>query len=201
MFLQNRHRLETTFWAQKQFIQEAQLLYQLRHPHIPRVIDYFLIPRQGQYLVMDYVPGENLEAIVRPHSALGEVEALACMAQVLDALIYLHDQAIIHRDVKPWWITRSGRPTPCSRSRGARNHRRKRRRSPCRQSARVRPSSSTCRPPRRPLLRRSPRLRRKSAIPRPRPPLSFCQSTIWPRRPSLTPCTFATHGFRVALSR
>jgi len=96
-----KENLETTSWSQKQFIQEAQLLYQLRHPHIPRVIDYFLIPRQGQYLVMDYVPGENLEAIVKQYGSLGEAEALACMAQVLDALIYLHGQAILHRDVKP----------------------------------------------------------------------------------------------------
>ena len=51
--------------AQSQFTREAHLLHQLRHSNIPRVTDYFFVPQQGQYLVMDYVQGENLEHIVK----------------------------------------------------------------------------------------------------------------------------------------
>src|SRR3990172_8981239 len=46
--------------ALRQFEREAQLLAKLRHPHLPRVTDHFLIPGQGQYLVMDFVEGEDL---------------------------------------------------------------------------------------------------------------------------------------------
>lgn len=47
--------------AQRQFAREADLLVRLRHPCLPRVTDCFLMPGQGQYLVMDYVEGLDLQ--------------------------------------------------------------------------------------------------------------------------------------------
>ena len=47
--------------AERRFAQEAQLLARLHHPNMPRVIDHFLLPGRGQYLVMDYVEGRNLQ--------------------------------------------------------------------------------------------------------------------------------------------
>src|SRR5918997_302905 len=41
------------------FEHEAQLLANLRHPALPRVIDHF-VDREGQFLVMDYIPGDDL---------------------------------------------------------------------------------------------------------------------------------------------
>ena len=35
----------------------------LRHPNLPRVIDHFFIPGQGQYLVMDFVEGSSIAAL------------------------------------------------------------------------------------------------------------------------------------------
>ncbi|HSJ57529.1 MAG TPA: protein kinase [Anaerolineae bacterium] len=87
--------------SQRQFQREASLLYHMRHPHLPRVIDYFAIPEQGQYLVMDYVEGEDLKQLLARRGAVPEPEALAWIGQVLDALDYLHKHKIIHRDVKP----------------------------------------------------------------------------------------------------
>jgi serine/threonine protein kinase len=87
--------------SQKQFTREAGLLYRLRHPNLPRVIDHFSIPYQGQYLVMDYVQGDDLRQIIAHHGAVPEAQALGWIGQVLDALEYLHSEQIIHRDVKP----------------------------------------------------------------------------------------------------
>lgn len=90
--------------AESRFTQEAQLLARLHHPNMPRVIDHFLVPERGQYLVMDYVEGRNLQEILRRRlRPLGQDEALAIIYQVCAVLCYLHDQSppIVHRDVKP----------------------------------------------------------------------------------------------------
>jgi Tol biopolymer transport system component len=87
--------------AQRQFEREARLLATLRHPHLPRVSDHFVIPGQGQYLVMDFVEGEDLRHRLERLGALPEVEVYRWATEILDALAYLHQRNIIHRDIKP----------------------------------------------------------------------------------------------------
>jgi serine/threonine protein kinase len=94
------------YWdeAQRQFEREALLLANLRHPNLPRVTDFFTIAAQGQYLVMDYVEGYDLQTILdRLGHPLEESQVLKWIDQICDALAYLHEQdpPIIHRDVKP----------------------------------------------------------------------------------------------------
>ncbi len=88
----------------RQFEREARFLAELHHPNLPRVIDCFLIPEQGQYLVMDFIEGETLEEKL-DHSggALTEDQVIPWINQVCDALSFLHSQnpPVIHRDVKP----------------------------------------------------------------------------------------------------
>jgi len=87
--------------SQRQFAREAALLFRLRHSNLPRVSDHFVLPGQGQYLVMDYIEGQDLNQILARRGPVPEAQALSWIGQVLAALDYLHRTNIIHRDVKP----------------------------------------------------------------------------------------------------
>ena len=98
-----KENLDTSESAQRQFKREAQLLSDLSHPNLPKVIDHFVLPGQGQYLVMEYVEGEDLQQMLERQGPLAEAQAVDWIGQVCDALIYLHSQnpPVIHRDIKP----------------------------------------------------------------------------------------------------
>ncbi|MGB7068345.1 MAG: serine/threonine-protein kinase [Pyrinomonadaceae bacterium] len=82
---------------------EARLLNSLKHSALPRVSDHFL-EENGQFLVMEYIPGEDLHAMIEQNGKPFPVEDVILWAdQLLDALEFLHNQAtpVIHRDIKP----------------------------------------------------------------------------------------------------
>ncbi len=90
--------------AYEQFIAEAQLLARLKHANLTKVTDYFADPSGGQFLVMEYVPGQDLEQLMRDATALLPWRQVAEWALIVcDVLTYLHtqDPPIIHRDIKP----------------------------------------------------------------------------------------------------
>lgn len=99
-----KENLYTTLDHSRQFRREATILASLRHPALPRVIDHFIIEHSGEYLVMDYIPGEDLREILeRIGKPLDESEAVRLGLAICDALSYLHQctPPIVHRDVKP----------------------------------------------------------------------------------------------------
>jgi serine/threonine protein kinase/Tol biopolymer transport system component len=87
----------------RQFRREAVILANLRHPNLPRVTDHFVIDGQGQYLVMDFIEGEDLRERIDREGLLSDADAVILGVAISEALSYLHTQQpqIVHRDIKP----------------------------------------------------------------------------------------------------
>ncbi len=90
----------------EQFYREASVLARLDHPNLPKVSDFFT-EDERDFLVMDYVPGEDLKTLIsqarRDRTKLAQSDVLQWTMQLGDALRYLHSQdpPVIHRDIKP----------------------------------------------------------------------------------------------------
>jgi eukaryotic-like serine/threonine-protein kinase len=98
-----KENLFTTEEFARQFHREAIILANLRHPNLPRVTDHFVIEGQGQYLIMDYIEGENLSERIDRIGPLKEDEVVILGVAMCEALIYLHSRQpqVVHRDIKP----------------------------------------------------------------------------------------------------
>jgi serine/threonine protein kinase len=83
-----------------QFRNEARLMMSLEHPHILRVFD-FGMQDHVPFLVTAYAAGGSLRDRYPRGSRLALPDIVLLVQQVADALQYLHDHKLIHRDVKP----------------------------------------------------------------------------------------------------
>jgi eukaryotic-like serine/threonine-protein kinase len=79
---------------------EAQTLARLSHPHIVRVLDYGVSDGRP-YFAMEHLGGEPLDEVLFARGAFSLEHALELARQLLDALGYLHDKGLVHRDIKP----------------------------------------------------------------------------------------------------
>ena len=86
------------------FEREANLLATLNHPAIPRIYDYFSQDDRS-YLVIEYIHGKDLEAIItETEGFLAEEQVLGWAIELCDVLSFLHNHKpdpIIFRDMKP----------------------------------------------------------------------------------------------------
>lgn len=81
---------------------ETRLLASLNHPGLVTVFDAGAEQDRGMsYLVMELVRGPSLASYLRSNAALGVGEVAAIGDQLAGALAYVHEQGMIHRDVKP----------------------------------------------------------------------------------------------------
>lgn len=98
-----KDNLFTTDEYARQFRREALILAGLRHPNLPRVTDHFIIHGQGQYLVMDFIEGEDLRERMERVGVLPDEDVITIGVAVCEALAYLASRKppIIHRDIKP----------------------------------------------------------------------------------------------------
>jgi serine/threonine protein kinase len=98
-----KQTLMTDASLQAAFAREARLLAGLHHPVLPAVTDHF-IEEMGQFLVMEFVPGDDLKTLLERNADPFPLIAVLDWADaLLDALDFLHTQPqpIIHRDIKP----------------------------------------------------------------------------------------------------
>jgi serine/threonine protein kinase/Tol biopolymer transport system component len=98
-----KENLFTTEEYARQFRREAVILASLRHPNLPRVTDHFVIEGQGQYLVMDFIEGEDLRERIDRDGLLSDADVVILGTKICDALTYLHTRhpQVVHRDIKP----------------------------------------------------------------------------------------------------
>lgn len=85
------------------FEREARLLASLSHPALPVVSDHF-VEQDGQFLVMQFIPGPDLATMLRERAGpFSPAEVAPWAVSLLDALEYLHGRTppVIHRDIKP----------------------------------------------------------------------------------------------------
>lgn len=87
--------------AKRRFWREAKTLSQLgSHAQIPLLLDYFT--KDGEfYLVQEYVRGTTLTREVRRSGPLSEFAVKRFLREILPVLQYIHQNRVIHRDIKP----------------------------------------------------------------------------------------------------
>jgi serine/threonine-protein kinase len=85
---------------QARFRAERQILADLDHRNIARMLDGGATPSGLPYVVMEYIDGSPIDVWCRD-KGLGEDERLRLFRQLCDAVIYAHRNLIIHRDLKP----------------------------------------------------------------------------------------------------
>ena len=92
-------RLRPNF-SPKRLLREACILSRLRHPHVVAYVGVWSGP-DALRLVMTKVEGRELFDVILERQALAEHDARPLIKQLCDALAYLHENKIAHRDVKP----------------------------------------------------------------------------------------------------
>lgn len=82
------------------FVKEAKMLDELNHPNIVNVIDVF-DENNTSYMVMAFIQGTSLQDIVEKNGPLQYAEAINYIGQITNAIDFVHQQHILHRDIKP----------------------------------------------------------------------------------------------------
>ncbi|HLY27696.1 MAG TPA: serine/threonine-protein kinase [Aggregatilineales bacterium] len=94
---------------------EAEVVSGLDHPNVIKVYDF---GASGSifYVAMQYVAGENLDAMLRRAGKLSLEQTILILKDIASALDYVHKQGLVHRDVKPSNVLMSGDDTLGSKS-------------------------------------------------------------------------------------
>jgi serine/threonine protein kinase len=86
--------------VRNRFLDEARKLYQLNHPKIIRVTQIIEEVDEVAF-VMEYINGQTIKEFIDSKEKISATEIIGLYEQMLDALIYVHQQNIVHRDIKP----------------------------------------------------------------------------------------------------
>ena len=95
----------------ERFRREARAVAQLSHPNIVTVIDRGEDDGR-QYIVFEYVDGENLKEVIGREGALSVEDAIDVAVAVGRGLAFAHHHGLVHRDVKPQNVLMNGDGRP-----------------------------------------------------------------------------------------
>ena len=87
--------------AALRFEREAMVSAQIQHPNVVNATDSGRLPDGSLYLVLEYVSGRSLRALIDAEGRLAPARALAIGSQIAEALGAAHRAQIVHRDLKP----------------------------------------------------------------------------------------------------
>lgn len=94
--------------AKRLFNSEAETLEKLgNHDQIPRLLAYF-DENQEFFLVQEYIDGHTLTEELIPGQPWGQNQVMQMLLEVLEILEFVHQESVIHRDIKPDNIIRRG---------------------------------------------------------------------------------------------
>lgn len=86
--------------ARDLFYREARLASSLSHPNIASVVDFGEDDKRGAFMVMEFLDGEPLAKMLRREKRISARVACDLMLQVAEALHYIHENKIVHCDIK-----------------------------------------------------------------------------------------------------
>jgi serine/threonine protein kinase len=98
----------------ERFVQEGRTATKIRSEHVVRMLDVGVISGRA-YLVMEYLDGQDLEALLRKEGPLTVAAAVDALLQACEAIGEAHALGIVHRDLKPANLFLTHRPdgSPC----------------------------------------------------------------------------------------
>jgi protein kinase-like protein/nuclease-like protein/bacteriophage exclusion system BrxC/D-like protein len=87
--------------AQRALLNEAQVLARLSHPRLPRCHGTLATPDGRSAVLLDWMPGQALAKLLRRGAAIETDEGRRYGQELLDLLMYLHREGVVHRNIEP----------------------------------------------------------------------------------------------------
>jgi serine/threonine protein kinase len=91
--------------AKELFEREAGALYNLKHPQLPRFLEFFQAETKTGvnclFLAQDYIEGDTYYDLLRSRGSFSEDEVRQFLCKLLPVLTYIHAQKVVHRDIAP----------------------------------------------------------------------------------------------------
>ncbi|MGD0541035.1 MAG: protein kinase [Tepidisphaeraceae bacterium] len=85
----------------QRFQREQAIGNALQHPYILKMMDDETIKKSRPYIVMEYLQGQTLGHLMHTIRPMPEADALKIVSRVCEALHYMHEHDVVHRDLKP----------------------------------------------------------------------------------------------------
>ncbi|WP_437332146.1 serine/threonine-protein kinase [Sorangium sp. So ce394] len=112
-FMRSAHDVDAG--ARARFLREARAAVRLRSQHVARVFDVGTLEGGAPYIVMEFLEGRDLAALLRERGALSLDDAVEYVLQTCEAVGEAHAAGIVHRDLKPanLFVTHDVSGSPC----------------------------------------------------------------------------------------